>query len=64
MNSNPPDKVAKDEVTIPTLVGKTKDAAEAELKLLGLTLEVQSTETLYRTCGHHPKICSLKLVRS
>lgn len=45
MNPNPPDQVATDEVTIPTLVGKTKDAAEAELKLLGLTLEVQSTET-------------------
>lgn len=45
MNNNPPDQVVTDEVTIPTLVGKSKDAAEAELKLLGLTLEVQSTET-------------------
>ncbi|MGB4588364.1 MAG: Stk1 family PASTA domain-containing Ser/Thr kinase [Clostridiaceae bacterium] len=45
MNGNPPDQVVTDEVTIPSLVGKTKDAAEAELKLLGLTLEVQSTET-------------------
>ena len=45
MNSNPPDQVVTDEVTIPTLVGKSKADAEAELKLLGLTLEVQSTET-------------------
>lgn len=45
MNGNPPDQVVTDEVTIPTLVGKSKADAEAELKLLGLTLEVQSTES-------------------
>ena len=45
MNGNPPDQGVTDEVTIPTLVGKSKADAEAELKLLGLTLEVQSTET-------------------
>lgn len=51
MNPNPTNQVATDEVTIPTLVGKTKEAAEAELKLLGLTLEVQSTETSTEPVG-------------
>ena len=45
INNTPPDQVVTDEVTIPTLVGKSKATAEAELKLLGLTLEVQSTES-------------------
>lgn len=45
INNTPPDQVVTDEVTIPTLVGKSKAAAEAELQLLGLTLEVQSTES-------------------
>lgn len=43
--NNDPAVVVSDEVTIPTLIGKTKDAATAELLALGLTLEVQSTET-------------------
>ena len=43
--NNDPAVVVSDEVIIPTLIGKTKDAATAELLVLGLTLEVQSTET-------------------
>ncbi|MBR0575444.1 Stk1 family PASTA domain-containing Ser/Thr kinase [Proteiniclasticum sp. BAD-10] len=45
MNNNNPPIVAEDEVAVPNLVGKTQEQAEAELKALGLELEVTSTET-------------------